>query len=230
MRAGAAALLFCGVLAVAAASAAQTPAAPPAGHAPREREVTFGAVFAAPSSMGLADAVLLGPNGTPGVTLFSTRNGMASGLGAELILGFRIGRRTIVEADGGVVGTSLKTDVSSDFEGASGQTISSPVVRWTLEGAVLWFFHERGKTGWFVRASGGVMGEASGDLSASETGFTGGGGVGVRHWWRTNGTGTFKRVGLRAEFRGTVQTGGLSLGGRTTRFVPTGAVHLVIGY
>lgn len=230
MRCGAIALVFCGVLGAAAASAAQTPAARPNAHAPREREWAIGGIYTAPSSMGSADAQLLGGNGTPSLTLFSTKSGMASGFGPELLFGFRAGRASFVEVDGGVVWTSLKTDVTKDFENASAQTLSASVVHWSVEGAVLWFFHDRGKTGWFVRASGGVMGEASSDLSTSATGFTAGGGVGVRHWWRTTGKGAFKRVGLRAEFRANAQTGGISLGTSTTRFVPTGTVQLVIGY
>jgi hypothetical protein len=55
-------------------------------------------------------------------------------------------------------------------------------------------------------------------------------GLGVRHWWRTGTRPNAKRVGLRAEFRGVFQTGGLSLGSRSVRFGPAGVVNLVIGY
>jgi hypothetical protein len=224
------ALALCGVLAVATASAAQTPASRPASGGARERQWAVGGIFTGPSSMGSANAELLGAGGTPSLTLFSTRNGMAPGFGPDLLISFRVGRALVIEADGGLVWTSLRTDISKDFESAADQTLSASVVRWSGEGAVLWFFHDRGNTAWFLRASAGVMGEASSDVSTPATGFTGGGGIGLRHWWRTGGTGAFKRVGLRAEFRANVQSGGLSLGSSTYRFTPAGTVHLVIGY
>jgi hypothetical protein len=93
----------------------------------------------------------------------------------------------------------------------------------------VWWIKDKGRTTWFIRAGGGIVGEVSGDLSSSATGAMGSGGLGVRHWFRETKGGR-KKMGWRAEFRGVVQGGGLSLDDRTVRFTPTGTFHLVFGY
>jgi hypothetical protein len=155
---------------------------------------------------------------------------MGAGFGPEVVLGFRAGRSSWFEVGAGLTWAHVKTRITDDFETTATETLSAPVTRWSIEGAMVWVIRDKGRTAWFVRAGGGVMGEVSSDLSMSETGFVGQGGVGLRHWWRTTGKGTFKRIGWRAEFRGVVQGGGISLSDRTVRFAPTGTVHVVFGY
>ena len=179
--------------------------------------------------MGSANAELLGSDGQPTVTLFSTHNGMSIGFGPELLLGFRAGRSTWIEVGGTVSWPSLQSKIEDDFEGAEAQTISARVTRWTVEGALVWWIKDQDRTGWFIRAGGGVAGEVSSDLSTSATGVVGSGGVGVRHWFKIQ-KGGLRRMGVRAEFRAVVQSGGLSFDDRTFRFSPTGTVHLVFGY
>lgn len=229
MRIGVAALALCAVLAASTAQA-QTSSTTKPTNAKGGRELAVGGIFAGPASMGSADAKLFGPSNTPSLTLFSTTNKMSVGFGPEVLLGFRAGRRSWFEIGAGVTWPSLTTNVTKDFEKAPDQVLSDRVTSWSIEGAMLWYFHDQPKTSWFVRGSGGAMGDVSGDLSVSKTGFIGSGGLGVRHWWRTDGKGAIKRMGLRAEFRGVVRTGGISLGSRTVRFSPTGTVHLVFGY
>lgn len=229
MRIGIAALALGAVL-VASTATAQTPSTTKPTTAKNGRELTVGGIFAGPTSMGSADAQLFGPNNTPSLTLFSTKNTMSAGFGPEVLLGFKSGRRLWFEVGAGVTWPSLKTTVTKDFEQATDQVLSARVTSWSVEGALLWYFHQGPKTSWFIRGSGGLMGEVSSDLSVSKTGFIGSGGLGVRHWWRADGKGAIKRVGLRAEFRGVVRTGGISLDNRTARFGPAGTVHLVFGY
>jgi hypothetical protein len=234
--------MLCGCLAVAAPAAAQTTSAageptadqttskPVAPKPPGPRhELLIGGVFSGPSSMGSADAQLLGGNGQSSVTLFSTQNGMSAGFGPELALGFRAKRTMWIEVSGSVTWPNLESKITNDFEGAPSQTLSTSVTRWTLEGALVFWVKDQGRTGWFIRAGGGVAGEVSSDLSTSATAALGSGGVGVRHWFHES-KGGLKKMGIRAEFRGVVQGGGLSFSDRTIRFAPTGAVHLVFGY
>jgi hypothetical protein len=209
-------------------SASQARPAPPRPTGSRH-ELLIGGLISGPSSMGTADAQLLGSNGQTSLTLFSTKNGMSVGYGPELLLGFRAGRSTWVEVGGSVSWPSLQSKIDGDFEGADAQTVSARVTRWTVEGALVWWLKDQDRTGWFIRASGGVAGEVSGDLSSNATGVIGSGGAGVRHWFKIQKGGT-RRMGVRAEFRGVVQSGGLSFDDRTFRFAPTGAVHLVFGY
>lgn len=222
--------MFCGCLAAASPSVAQTtskPIAPkPAG--PRH-ELLIGGVFSGPSSMGTFDVTELGADGQPSLTLFSSHNGMSAGFGPEVALGFRVKRTMWFEVGGTVTWPSLQAKIENDFEGAPNQTLSDTVTRWTLEGAMVFWLKDQGRTGWFIRAGGGVAGEISSDNSTSATGALGSGGIGVRHWFHES-KGGLKKMGVRAEFRGVVQGGGLSLSDRTVRFTPTGVVHLVFGY
>ncbi len=230
------AVVFCQALALVPNAFAQTTGTGAAQTAPKktgpkkERDVTIGAVFSGPLSLGSANAELLGSGGTPTVTLFTAENSMAPGIGVDAALGFQLRRKLWLEVGARLTKTGLRTSITDDFEGADDVTLDAPVTRVSAEGAMLWYFREKGKTSWFVRGSGGVLRDLSGDLTFAENGFIGSGGIGFRYWWRTNGKGTFKRVGLRAEFKALVQSGGASFGERSTSVGPAGAVHLVFGY
>jgi hypothetical protein len=224
-------IVLCHAFALVPNAVAQTTAAAPRKAGPKkERDFTVGAVFSGPLSQGSANAEELGSSGAPSLTLFTTKNEMAPGFGVDAAFGFQLHRKLWVEAGARLMKTGLRTSITDDFEDASDVTIEAPVTRISAEGALLWYFREKGKTAWFVRGSGGVLRDLSGDFTFAESGFIGSGGVGVRYWWRTNSKGAFKRVGLRAEFKALVQSGGASLGGRSTSIGPAGAVHLVFGY
>ena len=217
--------LICCVVAAAPAAAQITRTVPPAGI---KREISIGGVFSGPSSMGSANADLLNGNGQP-VPQFSTHNSMSAGFGPELLLGFRAKPALWLEVGGSLTWPSLRTTIEGDIEGAEPDPLTSRVTRWSVEGALVWWIKDKDKTTWFIRAGGGVAGEVSQDESSSATAALGTGGVGVRHWFRES-KGGLRKMGLRAEFRGVVQSGGLSFNDRTIRFTPTGTVHLVFGY
>jgi hypothetical protein len=215
------------ILATAGPCLAQTaPAAAPR----RPREFAVGGLFSGPASMGSSDASELGPSGAPSLTLFTTTNGFGVGGGVELMLGWQLRPALWFEVAGGLLKTTLRTRITDDFEGVADQTLSAGATRFSAEGALLWYLKDRGKTAWFVRAGGGVMREAAGDLSLADTGFIANGSIGYRHWWRMNVTGTFKRMGIRVEARGVLRAGGVMLGSRSVTFGPAGAVQLVFGY
>lgn len=216
-------------LAADAAAQAKPSTAKPAPAAKRPKEFFVGGLLTGPSSMGSADATLTAPNGSP-LTLFSTDNGVGMGYGLELGLGFQIQKALWIEATGGWVRANLTTDVGNDYEGADSETIKEPMSRFMLGGAALYYLKQGARTAWFVRGGGGWMRETAGGATLTGDGFIGGGGIGLRHWWRTNGKGAVKRLGLRAEFRADIRTGGISFGESGVRFGPGGAVHLVFGY
>jgi hypothetical protein len=218
------------VVGLAADAAAQTQSTAAKPQSPkRPKEFFVGGLITGPSSMGSADATLTSPSGTP-VTLFTTENGAATGFGLELGLGFELRKALWVEATGGWIRANLTTEITNDFENADSEPIESPMSRFMLGGGVLYYFKQGPKTSWFVRGSGGWMRETAGGASLTGDGFIGGAGIGLRHWWRTAGKGAVKRMGLRAEFRADIRTGGISLGESGVRFGPGGAVHLVFGY
>jgi hypothetical protein len=218
-------LIIAGLIAVPAA--AQD--APPLPRA-ENREFRLGGALTGPSSMGSSSAVLFGPTGAPAVTLFNTENRAALGFGLETALGFRLTPSLWAEVAGSWTRVSLSSRISSDFEGAAAETISAPVQRFTLEGAAVWYFRSTGPSAWFLRTTGGWMREGAGGLTLARGGTITGAGLGVRRWWRAGAKPNAKRVGIRAEFRGLLQTGGLTLGSRSWRFGPAGAVTLVVGY
>ena len=220
----------CGALILGTAAHAQTPA--PASPAPpaRDREFIVGGVVAAPASMGSVDAVLLGSNGAPSVTLFRTQNRLAAGAGPEVMLGFALRRSVRIELAAAIVWANVSSRITDDFENAPAEVVRAAALRLAAEGAIVWIVRERGAAAWFVRGSGGFMRESSSDLASAAQGFIGGAGIGYRHWWRTDGRGVFKRLGLRAEVRGVFRAGGITLSERSWTFAPIGAAHIVFGY
>lgn len=229
MTAGPLALLFATSLSVAAPAAAQAPAGTPARPA-RDREWSVGGSLTGRSSMGDATATLLGSGGEPSVGLFRTENRFGAVAGPELAIAFRFRPDLWIEVAGALTRASLTSRVTNDADGAPAFVVSTPVIRVSAEAGVLWYFRGQDATAWFLRGGAGFLREGSGTLALAENGLLASGGVGFRHWWRTNGTGAFKRVGLRAEGRGVFLMSGINLGERALRFGPAGVLSLVVGY
>lgn len=230
MRRRAAAIGVALMLVVVSPAAAQTPAATPAAKPTRDREFSVGGLIGGPTSMGSSDAVLLGSSGQPTVVLFSTENRQASAFGPGVLLGFRLRTKLWFEIGLGLTRASTHTRITNDFEGAPDTSVAATVTRVSGDAALLWIFRERAGTSWFLRGAGGLISESSGELIVAKQGVTATGGLGLKHWWRTNRKGTIKRIGLRADFIGQFRAGGISLGQRSFSFGPAGAVHLVFAY
>jgi hypothetical protein len=225
------------VLLFATVAQAQTRPSPPARGVKKDKEFIVGGLFAGPVSLGTTQADLLNGSGDPSVTLLRTNNNLASGLGVEVNLGYQLKKEMWFEVSGGWTRLSFKSDIREDVEDAQGDSVSSPVSRFVVEGAVLFYLNKEtlksevpAKSVWFLRFDGGWMRETAGGNTLTGDGFIGGAGIGMRHWWRTNGKGTFKRVGIRFEGRAVIRSGGLSLGDSSWSVGPAGAAHLVFGY
>jgi len=194
----------------------------------RAKEFLIGGIVTGPTSVGSATAELLNGAGEPAVNLFQVDNKLAMGFGVESSLGFQISNSLWLEVSGGWTSSSLESDIRADFEDAFDESISSSMSRFTLQGGVLKYFHDKGKSAWFVRGSAGWMRETAGGNTLTGDGIIAGGGLGWRHWWRTGGKSG--NVGLRVEGRADVRSGGISLGEKGIRFGPAGAAHLVFGF
>jgi len=213
------------VLATVVPASAQTkPAAPK-----KQREFVFGLTMPGPNSLGETTGELLNGAGNP-VTLLRTKNSLGWGFGLETGVGWELKKSLWLEAAGSWTRTSLKSDVREDFEGAQGDEVSSPVSRFVLEAAMVRYFREKGTAAWFVRVDGGWMRETAGGATLTGDGFIGGGGLGYRRWFKTNGKGGVKRMGMRFEARAVVRSGGLDLGERSVHIGPGFAAHLVWGF
>ncbi len=201
--------------------------APPASSRPKE--FTAGVTWLGPTSLGTANAEFLRADGSA-LTIFETDNSLGSGLGIHAGLGFQIRKALWGEVNGAWTRTSLETRISSDVENADFEPISTAVSRLAIEGSALWYFREKGKTGWFVRGGGGWMKELPEGNALAADGFTGTGGIGLRHWWREGTRAKPRRLGLRVEFRADLRSGGLTLGEGSLRITPVLAGTLVFGF
>ena len=196
----------------------------------REKEFVIGGVFAGPTSVGSAPAELLGGSDVPTVTLFRVENSLAPGFGIEANIGVRWRGPWWIEVSGGWTRSQVRTKITDDFEDAPNETISSPMSRFLLEGAMLRYFRSRASSSLFARFNGGWMRETAGGNTLVGDGLIAGGGIGYRHWWRTAGKGSVKRLGLRLEGRAEIRSGGISLGEAGIRFGPSATALLVFGY
>ena len=219
----------CIVLAVATAVPAFAQTKPPAAPK-KQKEFMLGLVMPGPTALGETTAELLNGAGDPSVVLFRTRNSLGWGFGLETNIGWELKKSLWLEASGSWTRTSLKSEIREDVEGAQGDEVSSPVSRFVLEAAMLRYFREKGPSAWFVRIDGGWMRETAGGATLTSDGFTGGGGLGYRRWFKTTGKGNVKRMGVRFEARAVVRSGGLSLEEGSVHVGPSFAAHFVWGF
>jgi len=218
------ALGLAGVLVAAGSAAAQTPASPA-----RAKELSAGVVWAGPLSFGSANADLIRPDGSS-LTLFETKNSLGPGFGVRAGLAFEVRRGLWVEVVPGWTRASLRTEIGRDAENADIGPIRARVMRFSIEGAALYYFRVRGKTAWFARGGGGWAKELADGNALAEDAVTGSGGLGLRHWWREGQRGKTKSLGLRAEFRLDLRRGGLTLAERGWRAAPAAVGHLIVGF
>jgi len=203
---------------------------PQAPRGPRRAmELNVGGAFLGPVSFGKASADLLRSDGSR-LTLFETENRSSPGYGVEASLAFQMRRSIWAEVTGGFTQADLRTRISGDAESVGAETVTANLRRFTVQGAALWYFRVRGRTGWFVRGGAGWMRELAGESTLVEDGIIGHGGIGLRHWWRDGTRGTVKRIGLRLEFRADLRSSGITLGKSGLRVGPAAAGHLVFGF
>ena len=199
--------------------------------APRkQREFALGGLVTAPMPLGNIEGNLLNGSGSETLTFIGLENTLAMGYGVEVLLGYQLSGRTWFEVAGSWSRPSLSSKVLEDADGEQGATISTGVSRFAVGGALVRYLRDAGRTAWFVRLDGAWMRETAGGNTLTGDGFLGGGGLGWRHFWRTTGKGTVKRMGLRIEGRAVVRGGGLDLGESSVKIGAAGAAHLVFGF
>lgn len=202
--------------------------APPAAPG-RPIELGLGGSLIAPSSVGSTSATLLTPSGGT-LKLFDVESRFGVGYGVDATLGFRVARAVWVEASGGWSRATARSRISGDVEAAPATTATEPVSRVSGEGALVWYFADRGSTSWFIRGSGGWMRELVGGNSLVEDGFLGSAGAGLRRWWRENGKGSLKRMGLRVEGRLLLRSSGVAFGEKSLQIAPAASGLIVFGF
>ena len=223
-RAGARASLALVVFAIAAAPAA----AQRVTRSDPKREVTFAATWVGPVTFSTTPANLLRPDGGT-LPLFTTTNGLAPGVGADIDVGLWLTRSITVEGTAGWSRTNLRTRVTGDFEGAADTTVTETIARFAVEGSALWTFARRGHARYFARGGAGWMNELVGDATYHARGIVGNAGVGMKYWCGNPRPGA-SRIGLRVEGRAVIRDRGVSLGGGRVTVAAVAAGGIVFGF
>ena len=195
----------------------------------RPKELSFGGTLVTPTSFGNAVANLERPDGSD-LAFFRLDHDLGPGLGLETNFGLQIRPGFWTEITGSWTHSELRTRISDDFESVPAATLTDALTRFTVEGAALWYFRQRGATSFFTRAGAGWMRELTGGASLAVDGVVANGGVGLKHWWRDRPRGAFRKLGIRAEFRVNIRSTSLSPLEPAARVGAAGAGSLVIGF
>jgi hypothetical protein len=195
----------------------------------RPKEFTVMGILIGPSTLGESSASLIRPDGSP-LVVFAATHRIAPGYGLESALGFQIKKGLWAEASGSWALSELQSRVSNDVEGATAATLTESVMRFSVEGSALVYFHETARTGVFARGGAGWMRELTGSSSLALDGMMGNAGIGVKHLVRDKPKGGFRRVGFRAEFRVNFRSTSLTPLAPAKRIAPSAAGGLVIGF
>jgi hypothetical protein len=215
----------------ASAAAAQTPvstAPSPASHG-GQTEFAVGASFLPPVPMGSANVDYLKSSGVP-YSLANTSSRTGASVGLEVRIGFRVRQRLSFEMSGAWSHVSFQTSVANDVE-ASPLTASIGVSRFAAGGAIVFKIRSRGRKEIYALAGASWMREISQISTGAlyDDGAIVDGGAGVKIWFRDQGKGRVKRVGLRIEGRVGLRTGGLQLDTKSPHVVSAFVGSLVIG-
>jgi len=198
---------------------------------PGRFEVAAGGLWAAPVSMGAADATETAPNGTR-FRLFSSESSFASAIGFEGRVGVRLSRALQLEGSASHAAPTLRTRIRSDAEGIPDLTLAETVNQWTIEAALVahlarWRFGTRSVP--FLSAGVGFLRQLHEGGTLVDTGRTYQGGGGVSVLLKRAGDGRLKSAGLRVGARGAVRTGGATFDHRV-RFAPLADVSIFLRY
>jgi hypothetical protein len=192
--------------------------------------VTGGLLVLMPVKMGSTPIVLDTSSGAT-LTTATTEHRMATSVGTELRLGFRLTPRISAEVAGGWSRVTFETSVTGDTEGAASTSATLAASRFLVGGAAIVRLGPRGKRETYVLGGVSWLREAA-DLAAGglyEDGTLTEAGGGMKIWLLDRAKGRVKRLGIRIEGRVGVRTGGISLDTRSTHILPVFAGSLIIG-
>jgi hypothetical protein len=224
----AATLLVVGILAAAPARA-QTPAQSrgPGGSGTPRTEFGVSGLVGAPVSFGTSTADLQRPDGSS-LALFETGNRQGLELGGRLHLEARVTRRVAVEIAGGVSRARLETTIRDDLEGAAGVVLSESLVRFDVDGGLVWTVAGNERLSWFVRGTGGWMRELIGERVLGRHGVVARVGAGMKYWGPRRPPGRV-RYGFRLEAHVATRWNGTALDAARIHLAPVVTAGLMIG-
>ena len=204
-------------------------AAQPSEPLPGRFEVALGGRWTGALGFGKADALETRASGAT-FALFATDTELTASTGAEARIGIRASRILQIEASATYASSDLRTRISSDAEGIPDVTASESLMQFAFEGALLaeldrWRIGRR--TVPFVSVGGGFLRQLHEGRTLAEVGGTYHISAGVRYPLATRAAARLKAIGLRADVRAVVRTGGAAFDNRA-RVSPAAGVSLFL--
>ena len=200
-------------------------------QAPGRLEAAIGVRWIAATSLGASEASATRATGGR-LTLFTTESQLDPVKSVEGRLGVRIAREIQIEASASYGESGVTTSIGADVEGIPDSVAAESLKEFTVEGAVVWQL-ERLRFGSrvvpLVSAGGGYMRRLHEDRTLAETGGIYHVGVGVSVLLAQRTGGRLRAVGLRADGRGVVRTGGVVFDDRR-RVTPAAGASLFVRF
>ena len=189
--------------------------APSAAHAQARAttdrvEVGGGVRWVGGAALGDTDATLGTASGGSFVQ-FASASELGPAVAVEGRVGVRLSRALRVETSVSYGTTELRTHLDSDVESIPDVTVSESITRYTIEGTLVASLDRwrRGRVTPFVSVGGGYLRELHVGRTLVETGRTFHAGGGVTVPLRSSRSGASTAVGLRADARIVVRSGGV---------------------
>jgi hypothetical protein len=195
---------------------------------PRSFEVSAALIALGGVDFGMHSATLTSDNpGNSDFSLFSAATTIGTGAGFDGRVTFNVTRTFGVEGGFTWSRQTVRSRITGDFEGAPATTISERLSTYFIEGAVVAHLRRLcfggGKGQPFVFGGGGYLRQLDGGAFLVDTGTVGHVGGGVKYFFASRPQGLRRSLGLRADGRLYVRSGGLELDVEKTRRVSWGA-------
>ena len=191
-------------------------------------EVSGGAGVIGSAALGSRDANERTPTaGTP-FRLFTTTSRMAQAPVFDARVGVALSQRYAIEGHLGYGRPELRTELSSDAEGAASITAVESVDTYVIDAGVVVHFDGWASARPFVTAGGGYLRQLHEDRVVVETGQVFYAGGGLKYGLMSRNAGFIKALGLRGDARLNVLSGGIQVEDNVRRHVAvSGGVFLV---
>lgn len=205
------------------------PAAASAQGQPGRVEVGVGVGALGGAALGSDEADLRTGSGTD-FALFSAESRFGGARELELRAGISLSRRYAVEVRGGISRPELRTSISGDVEGAPDITLTERIDQYMVDASFVALFEglRIGPVVPFAAAGAGYLRQLHEGLTLVEQGAVYHLGGGVKHRFVNRSSGLLEAVGVRADGRLYLLSGGIAVGDRPRPHVGVSASFFVL--
>jgi len=189
---------------------------------PRSLELSASGLMLGGVDFGNRNATLTANDpGNPDFILFATSSKIKPGAGLDARLTFNVTRTFGLEGVVTWTRQTAETEVTSDAEEVPNTTVTEDLSTYFVEGAAvlhlrgLTFAHGRGMP--FIFGGGGYLRQLDGDSILVDTGSVFHAGGGVKYFFSSRTSGFIRGIGVRADGRYYLRSGGLELEREKTR-------------